>query len=108
MDYSNYSRLSKLPRKHLNDIIFVKSTYIDRLHATMGLTGEVGKVSEIIKKHVFYAKPLDMTHLKEEMGDVLFYFVWLLDEMGLTLEEVMDYNIDKLSKRYPNEFNKGE
>lgn len=104
MDYSNYSRLSKLPRKHLNDI---KSAYIDRLHATMGLTGEVGEVSEIIKKHIFYSKSLDMTHLKEEMGDVLFYFVWLLDEVGLTLEEVMDYNIDKLSKRYPNEFNKG-
>jgi len=103
MDYSQYSSLSKLPRKHLDAI---KDSYIERLHATMGMTGEAGEVSEIIKKHIFYHKPLDIHHLKEEMGDVLFYFVWLLDEVGLTLEEVMDYNIDKLSKRYPDEFNK--
>lgn len=105
MEFKEYSKLAKLPRKQLD---ILGPTYVNRLHATMGLTGEVGEVSEIIKKHVFYSKSLDMTHLKEEMGDVLFYFVWLLDEMGLTLEEVMNYNIDKLSKRYPNEFNKGE
>ena len=101
MHYDQYTLLAKLPRR---DTKSLDPENFNLLHATMGLVGEAGEVSEIIKKHTFYGKELDAQHLKEELGDVLFYLVWVLDEAGLTLEEVAASNIEKLSKRYPNEF----
>ena len=39
--------------------------------------------------------------MREEAGDILFYLTGLLNELGLTINECMEANVEKLSKRYP-------
>lgn len=72
------------------------------IHGALGSAGEVGELVDAIKKHVMYGKDLDKEHLKEELGDCLWYFSILLDEIGSSFEEVMQMNHDKLEKRYPS------
>lgn len=70
------------------------------LHAGIGISGEAGELIDAIKKHVFYGKPLDVENIKEELGDLIFYVAMACNSMGFTLEQVIQNNIDKLSKRY--------
>lgn len=74
------------------------------MHAVMGLAGEVGEVTDAVKKSVLYNKTLDVTNVKEEAGDILWYMALLLDEVGSSFEEVMKMNHDKLETRYPGGF----
>jgi hypothetical protein len=48
-----------------------------------------------------YQKQLDINNVIEEAGDILFYLTGLLNELGLTINDCMEANVAKLSKRYP-------
>lgn len=74
------------------------------LHAAMGISGEAGELMDAIKKHILYDKPLDITNVKEEIGDLCWYMALMLDEVGSSFEEVMKMNHDKLEKRFPGGF----
>ncbi len=67
----------------------------------LGLAGEGGEVVDIIKKMAFHGNELDRSHLIEELGDNLWYFQLILNTYGITWDEVIDGNVDKLAKRYP-------
>lgn len=70
-----------------------------------GLTNEVGELAEITKKCIEYGKgPVDVVHLKEEVGDCFWRLRQICDAVGLTFEECMQANIEKLKIRYPKEF----
>ena len=70
------------------------------LHMAVGVSGEAGELLDAIKKHVVYQKPLDVENVKEELGDLLFYMSNLMQSIGLSFEEVLQHNVDKLSVRY--------
>lgn len=70
------------------------------LHMAVGISGESGELLDCIKKHTIYQKPLDVENVKEELGDLLFYMSNLMQSVGLTFEEILQHNIDKLSVRY--------
>lgn len=70
----------------------------------MGIAGESGEVADVIKKHLYQGHDLDVAHLKEEIGDVMFYIVNLANVLELDMEEVLEDNINKLRKRYPQGF----
>jgi len=72
------------------------------MHMAVGISGEAGELLDAIKKHSIYQKPLDFENVKEEAGDILFYLTGLLNDVGVTLNECIDANREKLSKRYPN------
>lgn len=74
------------------------------VHMALGIAGEAGEVVDVIKKTMMYGKDLDKEHVKEECGDMLWYMSNLLHEVGSSFEEVMQMNVDKLAKRYPNGF----
>jgi len=76
----------------------------DILLSCFGLPGEAGEVVDLIKKTVFHNKPLDIDHLKKEIGDVLWYLTLLCNSFGFSLEEVFDTNVQKLTARYPEGF----
>ena len=80
-------------------------TYEDHLmNATLGLVGEAGEVADIVKKMQFHTeKPFEhfRPQLVLELGDVLFYYMKFLEIVGITLEEVIEYNKYKLSSRHP-------
>jgi NTP pyrophosphatase (non-canonical NTP hydrolase) len=74
------------------------------LIAALGLCGESGEVAENVKKALFQGHALEKDALCNELGDVLWYFVFLCETAGLTVEEVMEANVAKRRKRYPDGF----
>lgn len=70
----------------------------------MGISGEGGEVSDIIKKHLFQGHELNYKDLIEEIGDVMFYIVNLCNVLGLDLETILELNFQKLFRRYPEGF----
>ena len=70
------------------------------LHMGCGVSTEANELLDAIKKHTIYQKPLDVENIKEELGDLLFYMSNLMQSVGLSFEEVLHHNIDKLSVRY--------
>lgn len=73
---------------------------VDLIHAIMGISGEAGELLDAIKKAAIYDKPLDRENVVEELGDLEFYIEQLRQRLGITREETLDANIDKLRKRY--------
>lgn len=70
----------------------------------MGLCGEAGECCDLIKKHVFQGHMLDADKLIDEMSDVMWYLALICHVLGTDLDLVMEHNIKKLMKRYPNGF----
>src|ERR1043166_5808 len=73
-------------------------------YATLGLAGEAGEVANIVKKiqrdHGGGIKDEIRGKLKDELGDVLWYISACADELGLTLSEIAEFNVNKLAKRH--------
>ena len=74
------------------------------MNACLGLSGEVGELTDMVKKWVFHEKELDEIHLKKELGDVMWYVAMMCQSMGWELDDVLQMNIDKLIARYPEGF----
>ena len=76
-------------------------------YPTLGLAGEAGEVANIVKKiqRDFGGEITDETRakLKDELGDVLWYISACADELGLTLAEIAEFNVEKLAKRHNRE-----
>ena len=74
------------------------------LTAGVGINAEGGEFLEIIKKMVFQGKPWNednREHLIIELGDIMWYVAQATQALGISMEDVLDTNISKLSKRYP-------
>lgn len=71
-------------------------------YATIGLCGEAGEASEIVKKAFYQGHALDKNHLARELGDVLWYIAYMAHLCGYTLGNIMFINQEKLAKRYPD------
>ena len=73
-------------------------------YPTLGLTGEAGEVANIVKKiqRDYGGIITDEIRgkLKDELGDVLWYISACADELGLTLAQIADYNVQKLAQRH--------
>lgn len=78
------------------------------LTSVIGMMAESGEFAEVVKKKLFQSDKQftsdEVFHMKRELGDVLWYWVQGCKALGFTPEEVMDENIRKLEKRYPNGF----
>jgi NTP pyrophosphatase (non-canonical NTP hydrolase) len=73
-------------------------------YPTLGLVGEAGEVANIVKKiqrdHNGILNDEIRGKLKDELGDVLWYISACADELGITLREIAEYNVNKLAKRH--------
>lgn len=75
-------------------------------HAGLGLTSDAGEVADVIKRQINYgAKHMpDGTSffdaMKEELGDVMWYVQLTMNLYGLTWQDVLQHNANKLGKRY--------
>ena len=76
------------------------------LNGALGLCGEAGEVADLIKKAAFQGHELDEEKVIEELGDVAWYLAIASEALGVTLGEVLQKNVDKLAKRYPEGFDK--
>ena len=97
MDFQEYQKESRKT-----------ALYLDKdgqrvIYPTLGLAGEAGEVAEKVKK-MLRDDDGELTEerrqlLKGELGDVLWYLAQLATDMGLSLDEVAQENLQKLFSR---------
>ena len=90
-----------LAMKTLNPELSKKDVLIN---GVMGLCGESGEAIDIVKKWLAQGHELDKEHLVKELGDIAWYLAETATSLDLPLESIMQGNIDKLKKRYPDGF----
>lgn len=74
------------------------------INGVMGLCGEAGEAIDIVKKHLAQGHELDKAHLAKELGDIAWYLAETATVIGYSLEDILQMNLDKLKKRYPEGF----
>lgn len=74
------------------------------INSVMGLCGESGEAIDIVKKWMAQGHELDREHLIRELGDIAWYLAEAATALDVSLEDVLQANIDKLKKRYPAGF----
>lgn len=74
------------------------------INSVMGLCGESGEAIDIVKKWMAHGHELDREHLAKELGDIAWYLAEAATALEIPLESVLQMNIDKLKKRYPEGF----
>lgn len=74
------------------------------INSVMGLCGESGEAIDIVKKWMAQGHELDKEHLARELGDIAWYLAEAATVLEIPLEDILQDNIDKLKKRYPDGF----
>ena len=91
--------------KRVVDLIEKDNFPVERLlTASVGMCAEAGEFTEIIKKIIFQGKPVNednLFHLKRELGDIMWYVMQACMGLDISLDEIVQMNIDKLKARYP-------
>lgn len=100
MKFSYYQNLSQRTSGYFNG----SDPRLNLAISTLGLVGESGEVSEIIKKHIGHGHEIDVEKVTKELGDVLWYLSDVASQLGIDLEDVASLNIEKLKARYPEGF----
>ena len=74
------------------------------LTASVGMCAEAGEFTEIVKKIIFQGKPVteeNMFHMKRELGDIMWYVAQACMGLNISLDDIIEMNVDKLKSRYP-------
>lgn len=77
------------------------------LTGAIGMGDEAGEFSGLVKKFLFHGKPLNDENRAlaiKELGDVIWYWVNSCNSLGISPNEVIAGNVEKLSSRYPGGF----
>ena len=98
MTVNEYQRLAM---KTLNPELDKKDVLIN---GVMGLCGESGEAIDIVKKWLAQGHSLDREKLAKELGDIAWYLAETAYALDLPLEDILQGNLDKLAKRYPEGF----
>lgn len=91
----------KLAMTTLNPDLSKKDVLIN---GVMGLCSESGEAIDIVKKWLAQGHELDKEKLAKELGDVAWYLAETAYALDIPLDEILQGNIDKLKKRYPEGF----
>lgn len=72
-------------------------------HALHGMSSEIGELHSIYQK-LYQGHDWEDVHAKKELGDLLWFIAEYCTSFNWNLEDIMQLNIDKLKKRYPDGF----
>ena len=97
MTFDDYQRQA-LTTVHANP-----DPLMDKTIWAMGISGEAGEVLEKWKKIVAYREGKltaeDLRELGKELGDVLWYIAVFAHSLGLSLDDIVAQNQEKLQSR---------
>ena len=91
----------KLAMATLNPALTPQEVLMD---SALGLCGESGEVADLLKKHLMQGHPFDQSECAKELGDVAWYLAEAATALGMDLETILQMNLEKLKKRYPDGF----
>ncbi len=69
----------------------------------LGIAGEAGDVASCIKKTVSHNND-QREGIKENIGDAMWYMAMICNFYGWNLQDILNDNLEKLKKRFPNGF----
>ena len=75
------------------------------LTAALGISAEAGEFTEVVKKIFLQGKPYteeNAFHMKRELGDIMWYVAQACMGLGVSLDEIIEMNVEKLASRYPD------
>lgn len=75
-------------------------------HAAVLLSTKAGELMDECKRCLFYGKKPDLTKIKERLSAVTEMLDKVLVASGLTIQQVAEANVNKLSVRYGDKFSK--
>ena len=99
-------------KKALETAIVHPDPLMDKTIMAMGISGEAGEVLEKWKKIVAYKNGIisdeDKTEILKELGDPVWYIAVFADSLGLSFDDIMKLNVEKLASRKRRGTQKGE
>ncbi len=103
------SNKSKIKEEFINvvDNLSEKLNSPRLLTASIGLSGEVGEFSDLVKKIFFHGKEFNESvknEIVKELGDIMWYWINACKALDLDPYEVIEKNVEKLKNRYPTGF----
>lgn len=102
MDANEYQRLSARTLNAALPVLNENQTQL--LMVALGLAGETGELVDALKKMIFHGHSIDKDKVAEEASDLLWYLAALCTTLSLDLSDVMQANVDKLRRRFPDGF----
>ena len=94
-EYQELAMLTLNPELSRRDVL---------INSVMGLCGESGEAIDIVKKWLAHGHELDKEHLVKELGDIAWYLAEAATALEVPLEDILQANLEKLKKRYPDGF----
>lgn len=101
MEFEEYEREAlRVKLYHDTEItpLFSKITYL-----FMGLSGETGELGEKLKKVIrdknCILEEYDKSLIIKELGDIYWYLTAIMNELGITQDEVLKVNLEKIQDR---------
>ncbi len=107
-EYASMTRKAAIYRDEVDDLVAEASDesiakMLKIFYATTGLAGEAGEVANKVKKILRDCRGVvseeTRTKLLGELGGVAWYLVALTEELGFTIEEVLEHNYDQILSR---------
>ena len=94
MDFNEYQQQAMKTKQGTADLLYSAT----KLHC------EAGELAQPVIKHEYHGKPLDVEAMIDEAGDLLWYLASIAQDLGVTLEEIAQRNIDKLRARHGEQY----
>ncbi len=88
--------LNEYQRKAVSFAIYPDTHKV--LYPALGLCGEAGEVAEKVKKQIRDGV-FNRYEVAKELGDVLWYLSNIANDIGYSLKEIANINVDKLTGR---------
>ena len=82
---------------------FTSPNPVQVIYPVLELVGDSGEVAEKVKKILRDNQGIieeeKRQEIKKELGDVLWYVAQIATELNLSLDEIADFNLEKLASR---------
>jgi NTP pyrophosphatase (non-canonical NTP hydrolase) len=96
-------KFEEYQKRALTTVLTTDDKFKDLLHWVLGINGESGEIAEKVKKIIRdkngKVSNEDKKDLAKEIGDVLWYLAVFADQLGMSLDEIAQKNLDKLQSR---------
>lgn len=100
LEQEHFRLVQNLEKDPLEIIQTLNAHKVSLWHMLTGLQGEVGELTDAVKKFIIYGKALDRANVIEELGDIEFYLQGIRANLDIARETTLEANILKLQVRY--------